>query len=286
MHSSDLDSLVCSEYPDGTLKTVLLKSVVTQQVKGKRLCFTDKGAASEDKKLRSVLNSVYRTKQAVYDKAHSMQADFFGTLTFSRSYSYGPDRYCKQAVIDYTLNWLKRMKSAVAPDLQYLLVFEQHKDGAWHCHCILGKTDGLTVFDSGRVFRKKFKRSRIIYNIKEWLAGWSDVSPVSSPQACANYIVKYVTKSLVCDNLNQHRYYCSRNIPKPEKITFTCNDQKEIFSYKTGFFVPLWFEDIDSFVNDYFGSYEFMHQSSTEIEDNQLGFNLQTEKNFYMKAED
>lgn len=284
MRRIEADSFIFKKYHDGTLKIVKLHDILTDQLKGISLCDTKKGD-SENKDL-SLFNSVYRSKQLLYDKVHSMNCDWFGTLTFSRKYTRGPDRMIKESVISYTLEWLKRIKKCLVPALQYVVIFEQHKKGGWHAHIVLGNTGCLTFIDSGRKFWRK-NGFRTIYNLDEWKAGFSDFSRCIDPQACANYMCKYITKAFCLSNLNEHRFYCSRNLPKPEvmKIVSDPCDLKEMLSKDTGCYVSSYIEDIDEFVSSFYGDYEFMHQSSCEVEDNDLNFNLQTEKNFYRKIQ-
>lgn len=68
--------------------------------------------------------------RAIYDIARSDCWEWFLTYTFEQSkvdrYDYS---WCSQKMSD----WLKNMRR-VCPDMKYIVVPEQHKDGAWHFH--------------------------------------------------------------------------------------------------------------------------------------------------------
>jgi hypothetical protein len=278
MQSSDSNTTIVKQYEDGTLKAVTLKNVTTVQIKGVRLCNTEKGGAVDRE--RSIANSVYRTKCRFYDIVHSMNVEWFGSLTFNPDYKFGPDRYNKEAVATYTKNQFKKFRVR-APDLQYIFVLEQHKDGAWHIHCVLGNIKGLSFEDANL---KLYGRQ--VYHLIDWVAGFSDFSKTEDSQRCANYMLKYVTKDL-CKDLSSHRFYASRNIPKPVKTVFTYDDKQNFFeSPLTCLPVTLDPDNyMDGFIEDYFGLYQFRHEKKTEIESS-FDFNLEIQTNYYKKVED
>ena len=278
MRSSDLSSTIVKVYADGTLKAVTLSNIDTNQIKGVQLCKTKKGEAVN--KERSLDNSIYRTKKMFYDKVHSMNVQWFGTLTIDPNYRYAPDRNDKHAFLAYVRNFLSSCRVR-APDLQYLATLEEHKKGGWHVHIVLGNTEGLTFEDANLTLY-----NRAVYHLLDWKAGFTDFSKTDDPQKAANYMLKYVTKEL-CTNFQEHRYIASRNIPKCEKQVFQFDDKQNYFnSDLTGLPVRLDPENnIDEFITDMFGCYKHMHEKKTEIESD-FNFNLELQTNYYKKVED
>lgn len=278
MRSSDLSTTIIKEYKDGTLKAVTLYNVDTVQQKGVRLCETKKGEGAN--KELSLSNSIYRTKKRFYDIVHSMDVTWFGTLTFDANYRFAPDRFDKDAVLTYTRNAFRSFRVR-APDLQYLAVFEQHKKGGWHCHVVLGKTDGLTFEDA-----KLRLYNRDVYHLVDWKAGFTDFTKTDDSQRAANYMLKYVTKEL-CTEFQEHRYIASRNIPDCKKEVYQFDDiQNSFHSPLTGLPVTLDPENnIDDFITDMYGLYKHMHEKQTEIESD-FDFNLQLQTNYYKKVEE
>ena len=57
--------------------------------------------------------------------------------------------------------WINNCKNRKARELLYLLVPEQHKDGAWHIHGLLCNTTGLTFTDSGKRYDGVENREKI-----------------------------------------------------------------------------------------------------------------------------
>ena len=191
-----------------------------------------------DEAERSARNSLNRTKQNIYKYSRQANWEFFITLTFDESkvnrYDYG---VCmKKANI-----WFNHQKSRKAPDLKYLFVPEQHKDGAWHIHGIISDVGEMSFVDSGRVAigEKAYRRSDVnsegatIYNLSGWKFGFSTATKVRDKYKVASYITKYITKDLCASTFQKKRYYRSRNIPEPIEKGFIVENQ-----------------DIDSFISE------------------------------------
>lgn len=90
--------------------------------------------------------------------------------------------------------WLKDARRRKYPGLEYALVPEQHKDGAWHYHALLSGVPSTALSDSGKKLRG---RAVFVWDdaVKSW--GWSTMSPVDGSDRAVRYISKYMTKSLM-----------------------------------------------------------------------------------------
>lgn len=163
-----------------------------------------------------LLNSISRAKSIVRDYALCNDFDFFVTLTLS------PEKYdrkdLKKYISDLAL-WIRHYRQKWGTPLEYLLIPERHKDGAWHMHgFIQGQIHDLTVNDNGYMdwysYSKKF--------------GWISLDYIKNKEACAHYITKYITKN--CERsvseLGAHMYYVSRGLVKPEEIL-----QLDVYDY-------------------------------------------------------
>lgn len=191
-----------------------------------------------DESERSAKNSLNRTKQNIYKYSRQANWEFFITLTFDES---KVNRYDYDECMSKANKWFNNQKSRKAPDLKYLFVPEQHKDGAWHIHGIISDVGEMSFIDSGRVAigEKAYRRSDVnskgvtIYNLSGWKFGFSTATKVRDKYKVASYITKYITKDLCASTFQKKRYYRSRNIPEPIEKGFIVENQ-----------------DIDSFISE------------------------------------
>ena len=179
--------------------------------------------AEEKKKLDNLSRSFRRTRSALYMYARQCVWDYFITLTYS------PDkienRYDFSLCMKKVHKWIDNCKQRKAKELLYLLVPEQHKDGAWHIHGLLCNTTGLTFTDSGKRYDGK-----IVYNLDDWKLGFSTATEVTDTYKVSNYITKYITKDLCAVTPGKQRYFVSKTIPKPKTFTALI-DPDEIDSF-------------------------------------------------------
>lgn len=168
--------------------------------------------AEEKKKLDNLSRSFRRTRSALYMYARQCVWEYFITLTYS------PDkienRYDFSLCMKKVHTWINNCKKRKAEYLLYLLVPEQHKDGAWHIHGLLCNTTGLTFTDSGKRYDGK-----IVYNLDDWKLGFSTATKVTDTYKVSNYITKYITKDLCAVIPGKQRYFVSKAIPKPKTFT-------------------------------------------------------------------
>ena len=168
--------------------------------------------AQERKKLDNMARSFRRTRSALYMYARQCNWDYFITLTYS------PDkienRYDFSLCMKKVHKWIDNCKMRKAKDLLYLLVPEQHKDGAWHIHGLLCNTTGLKFTDSGKRYNGKN-----VYNLDDWKLGFSTATKVTDTYKVSNYITKYITKDLCAVTPGKQRYFVSKSIPKPKTFT-------------------------------------------------------------------
>lgn len=122
-------------------------------------------------------------------------------------------------------NYNNRNPSAA---VRYLLLPEQHQDGAWHLH---GLISGIPE-DDLRQFRLDEKLPISIHKelikghqVLQWTAydekfGFCTLSPIRSADAVSKYITKYVTKELgnAVKELNAHLYYRSQGLRQKELV--------------------------------------------------------------------
>jgi hypothetical protein len=127
--------------------------------------------------------SISRARSRVFELARCNDWDYFITLTLDRLKQDRHDLDLYRSQLGMMVRNLNRKDGY---DIKYLLVPEQHKDGAWHLH---GFVRGIHADD--------LVRNRFGY--LEWKSharrfGFTSLSPINSHEACSRYITKYVSK--------------------------------------------------------------------------------------------
>mgnify|MGYP003290850759 CR=1 FL=1 len=185
------------------------------------------GLPQEDSKKEScsdsdIWHSLNRTKNKIYTYARCVKWEWFVTFTFS---SEKTDRYNYDECSRLVRRWLNNQRRN-APDLQYLIVPEQHKDGAWHFHGLLANTGKMKFSDSG----KKDKKGKKIYNMSKWSNGFTTATAISDVYKVSKYVGKYITKELCEMTKGKQRYFVSQNMPYPDESVFLIDDNSENFA--------------------------------------------------------
>ncbi len=171
---------------------------------------------------RSIISSLNRTVNKIYEYARSNDWEYFVTLTFNNNI----DRYDYQDCSKCMMKFLNNTKKT-NPDMKYIIVPELHKDGAYHFHGIFSNIPNVAMVDSGVYSFGKYTwkketiptnlldKCRLIYNMGRYNYGYSDIQKVEDSKKTANYICKYITKELVVATKGKRRYWNSQNLNKP-----------------------------------------------------------------------
>lgn len=184
-------------------------------------------AQHSDVKLSS---SVSRTKRTVLELALSNDWDYFITLTLNEKKT---DRFDLDAWHKKFNEWLKYRRKAYGLKCSYLLVPEQHGNGAWHAHGLIrgiNRADllsfadmdknGYRTDDGHRLPRKL--RSSDYFNWPDYAKsfGFCSLGPLQSQEAASFYVTKYITKDLArcVSAYGKHMYWASRDLNRPVKF--------------------------------------------------------------------
>lgn len=163
--------------------------------------FVDEFTRKED----TIRRSCSRTVKAIYDIARCDAWEWFVTFTFNGEkvarYDYGA---CTKK-LSY---WLNNMRKQF-PDMKYIVVPEQHEDGAFHFHGLFKNVDG---FDFSGHFDKK---GRKVYNWISYKWGWTTATMIDDYRKASAYLCKYITKELCSVTEGKKRYWASRNVNRP-----------------------------------------------------------------------
>lgn len=179
------------------------------------------------KKMDKAAQNASRAKNNIYYLARSNEWEWFVTLTLDEEKI---DRYDYDEVSKRVKKWFDNLKQRKAPGMYYLIVPEQHKDGAWHFHGLIGGCDGLTFVNSGKRTSRKTGR-KMIYNFEDWKYGFSTATKVDDTERVSSYICKYITKAMCDATAGKRRYWYSLNCNKAPISEYSLSD-KELLKYK------------------------------------------------------
>lgn len=167
-----------------------------------------KGTVNTEK----LTNNLSRAKATVKELAICNSWDFWCTFTID------PAKYDRHNLDNYFRDFAKFLNnynSYNCPSehkVKYLLVPEQHKDGAWHLHGFIKgiKPKDLIINDNGYLTWKQYNKK----------FGFISMDKIRNMDKCSSYILKYMTKDTdknVTD-LHRHLYYASQGLERSVEL--------------------------------------------------------------------
>lgn len=158
---------------------------------------------------RKEVDNMKRAKQVIYNIAKSNDFTFFATWTLNGK---KVNRYDYDSAVSALQQWIN---SARQRKFKWLIVPEQHKDGAWHFHGLISGNLSLTpAINSYTGLQKLDKSGRLVYNIGDYSWGFAEGSFIDDPKRIANYMTKYVTKCITVPK-GRKRYWVSYGLTRP-----------------------------------------------------------------------
>lgn len=170
-------------------------------------------------------NNICRAKSTIYELALCNDWDYFCTFTIDKT-KY--DRYDLSKFHKDFVQKIRNLNKKYKCKINYLLVPEKHKDGAWHMHGFLSCLPGQELRAFGREEHLPlYILDKIIkgHNIYTWTTyqekfGFCDLEPIKNIYKASAYITKYVSKTLAenITELGAHTYYASKGLNRAEVI--------------------------------------------------------------------
>lgn len=224
------DNLRCvpyiKNYNDKFFKLIVLKGELGKG--GRR--FSGKGTVNEEK----LENNLIRSKSKVFELSLCNDWDYFVTLTLdSKKY----DRYNLKKYIKDLSQFIRDQRKSKESDIKYLLIPEQHKDGAWHLHGFMKGIPALDIVSNGN-----FDKSGNPY--VHWLPyfkkfGFMSMGEIQDDIGASFYIRKYISKTMLQNNfeLGLHSYYSSNGLKGADELeAVVCGNVSEFeFKYTSDF---------------------------------------------------
>lgn len=155
-------------------------------------------------------NNFVRARSRVKELALCNDWQYFFTFTLDES-KY--DRYDLKPFQRDLSRFIRNFSRRLEAPVKYLLIPEQHKDGAWHMHgLIMGLpkrflTPNSNGYQEWADYSKRF--------------GFCSVDPIRDRTKCASYISKYISKQMAqrAEAKGEHLFYCSQKLSGMEIIS-------------------------------------------------------------------
>lgn len=177
-------------FPDGTKQYTYSEKV---QAKGYKRGEVEHTGESVERK---EYENSRRAMQKIYDLAKSNHFDYFVTLTFDQRFV---DRYdydsCADAMKKFT-------QFLCMSGNKWIIVPEQHADGAYHFHGLIAGELDLTHFKGE------------VYNLNGYKYGFTTASKIKDAKRVSSYLAKYMTKEITVPK-GRKRYWASRKLQLP-----------------------------------------------------------------------
>lgn len=158
---------------------------------------------------RVELLSRKRALNEVYDIARANEWDWFLTLTLS------PERVDRWNYDECAAEVMRFADVLRKAGNQYIIVPEQHQNGAWHFHAlVIGemKLVAATNWHTGALIFDK--QGRQIFNVKNYKYGINTATAIGHSEKAAHYIAKYMTKKMDIPR-GKKRYWASKSLQRP-----------------------------------------------------------------------
>jgi len=180
--------------------------------------------------IESAEESSRRAKSKFLDYVVGNDFTHWGMITFDQE-KCNIDRYDLEQVKQVTTKNLKAIKRYYDPSLEYLLIFEPHKNGGWHAHVFL-YTEKMESFVKARHYQTNKliydKQHRQVFVWSRWaenvgFATFVDITHTNTNPVeklkMAQYTTKYVTKNIVNSlaHFNKKKYWVSKGLKLPEQ---------------------------------------------------------------------
>lgn len=180
--------------------------------------------SEQQREERRLANSLSRTRKRIFEIAacNEWQWFFTGTLDGEKV-----DRNNLDETFKRLSQWIRDQRKKTGCEVRYLIVPEQHKDGAWHFHGLLSDVPENQIFKfciSDKIplrIKRTIKNGTEVFTWKDYAEkfGYSTATAIRDEAAVSCYITKYITKEMITENKGiksrKHLYYASQGLKKP-----------------------------------------------------------------------
>lgn len=175
-------------------------------------------------------NNLIRAKSRVRELALCNDFDWFVTFTLDGSKH---DRYDLAAFKKEMAQFIRNQRRLKGGEWRYLLIPEQHQDGAWHMHGLMGGLPDGVVRTNANGY------AELVPMAKKF--GFTSLSAVKDKRRVASYITKYLTKDFGAGSeKNKHLFFSSQGLKGKELVSegALCGDFH--FDYENDWICSRW----------------------------------------------
>lgn len=180
--------------------------------------------AEQERETKRLSNSLSRTRKRIFEIAACNPWEWFFTGTLDGEKC---DRTDLNKTFKALSQFIRDFRKKTGYDVKYLIVPEQHKNGAWHFHGLfhgLPESQMYKFCTSDKIplrIKRTIQNGTDVWTWKDYADkfGYSTVTKVRSENAVACYVTKYITKDMIAANAalgtRRHLYYASQGLNKP-----------------------------------------------------------------------
>lgn len=165
--------------------------------------------------------SISRAKSVIYQVGICNDWDWFVNFTIDPKKF---DRYSFRPFYKVFTQWLRDYRKKYHCKIEYLLVPELHKDGAWHLHGFMRgiPEDHLSAFVPGIHPQKLIDGGFVNWGHYGKKFGFCSLGRLKDPVKAAGYVTKYITKDLLESNnrFGAHLYFCSIGLCRARSLGY------------------------------------------------------------------
>jgi hypothetical protein len=172
-------------------------------------------------------SSISRARNRIFELAMCNEFTFFCTFTQDKKKR---DRFdLSEFRKDFAM--LVRNMNRTRPEdkkIKYLLIPEQHKNGAWHMHGLLAglEESDLRKFELSerlpKAIRNQLEKGEAVFDWTRYRKafGYFTCTEIKEKNACSKYITKYVTKDLESSprKNGEHLFFASQGLKGKETL--------------------------------------------------------------------
>lgn len=210
--------------------------------------------------------SLSRTKSRILELALCNEFTFF--CTFTQDKNKVVSRFDLSAFRKDLAQYIRNQNRGREDKIQYLLIPERHKDGAWHMHGLFsGLIIGEDLFEFSlsdnipQRIKKSIKNGEMVYNWDNYSKkfGFFTATRIKSTGAVSSYITKYVTKEVAKQGLEEgrHLFFASQGLKGKEAIVYNnfdlncelvrCPFLDNEWSFENDYVKVKWLNDLSAF---------------------------------------
>ena len=175
--------------------------------------------------------SISRTKSRVFELAACNEFQHFCTFTQDEKLR---DRFDLSDFRKDFAQLVRNINRGRETKIKYLLIPEQHKNGAWHMHGLLSglQSDDLRPFELSENIPERLKKmirgGTAVYDWTRYRRafGYFTCTEIESREACAKYVTKYISKDLqkTVREGGEHLFFASQGLKGRQTLIKNCAD--------------------------------------------------------------